>query len=66
MFNQENTLCFPKSFDSPNINLYNTKNINMIGHYKVRTENPCVPGSIPGGTTKKIESCRNAALFFVV
>ncbi len=20
-----------------------------------RTENPCVPGSIPGGTTKKIE-----------
>ena len=20
-----------------------------------RTENPCVPGSIPGGTTKKLE-----------
>ena len=31
-----------------------------------RTEIPCVPGSIPGGTTKKTESCRNAALFFVV
>ena len=22
-----------------------------------RTENPCVPGSNPGGTTKKIASC---------
>ena len=29
-----------------------------------RTENPCVPGSIPGDTTRK-ESCRNAALFFI-
>ena len=28
-----------------------------------RTENPCVPGSIPGGTTLKSESCRNATLF---
>ena len=27
-----------------------------------RTENPCVPGSIPGGTTAK-ESYRNVALF---
>ena len=27
-----------------------------------RTENPCVPGSIPGDTTKK--SCRDAALFY--
>ena len=30
------------------------------------TENPCATGSIPGGITKKTESCRNAALFFVV
>ena len=28
-----------------------------------RTENPCVPGSIPGGTTAK-ESYRNVALFW--
>ncbi|WP_302067925.1 hypothetical protein, partial [uncultured Duncaniella sp.] len=24
-----------------------------------RTENPCVPGSIPGGTTSKIAKCLN-------
>ena len=30
-----------------------------------RTENPCVPGSIPGGTTLKIrELQQNVALFF--
>ena len=29
-----------------------------------RTENPCVPGSIPGGTTWKSESYRNVTLFF--
>ena len=29
-----------------------------------RTENPCVPGSIPGGTTQK--PCRNAGLFWFV
>ncbi len=28
-----------------------------------RTENPCVPGSIPGGTTE--ESQRNLTLFFL-
>ena len=29
-----------------------------------RTENPCVPGSIPGGTTKKRDAI--ASLFFMV
>ena len=29
-----------------------------------RTENPCVPGSIPGDTTSESESCRNVTLFF--
>ena len=29
-----------------------------------RTENPCVPGLIPGGTTWKSESYRNVTLFF--
>ena len=28
-----------------------------------RTENPCVPGSIPGGTTL-LESCNDVTLFF--
>ena len=32
-----------------------------------RTENPCVPGSIPGGTTKKIKQLsEKIAAFFVV
>ena len=31
-----------------------------------RTENPCVPSSILGGTTRKAGSYRNVALFFVV
>ena len=30
-----------------------------------RTENPCVPGSIPGDTTSESESYRNVTLFFV-
>ena len=30
-----------------------------------RTENPCVPGSIPGGTTAK-ESYRNVTLFWFI
>ena len=30
-----------------------------------RTENPCVPGSIPGDTTLKSESYRNVTLFFL-
>ena len=30
-----------------------------------RTENPCVPGSIPGGTTKK-ELLIRVTLFFVI
>ncbi|CEN52702.1 hypothetical protein CCAN11_2490038 [Capnocytophaga canimorsus] len=30
-----------------------------------RTENPCVPGSIPGGTTDK-KSCLNLDSFFVL
>ena len=35
-----------------------------------RTENPCVPGSIPGDTTKitkseSKKSCSNATLFFI-
>ena len=31
-----------------------------------RTENPCVPGSIPGGTTlKETESYSDVALFFI-
>ena len=42
MFNQENTLCFPKNFDSPGINPYNVKNIH-----------PCAPGLVFGGVTKK-------------
>ena len=29
-----------------------------------RTENPCVPGSIPGDTTSESESYRNVTLFF--
>ena len=29
-----------------------------------RTENPCVPGSIPGDTTSEKESYRNVTLFF--
>ena len=28
-----------------------------------RTENPCVPGSIPGGTTKKTQSDRGCVFF---
>ena len=32
-----------------------------------RTENPCVPGSIPGGTTENKEVCRNArCTFFLI
>ena len=30
-----------------------------------RTENPCVPGSIPGGTTK-IKQLQKCSCFFVV
>ncbi len=29
-----------------------------------RTENPCVPGSIPGGTTSQ-KPCKNARLFYL-
>ena len=31
-----------------------------------RTENPCVPGSIPGGTTKKIPSFHLGFFFSIV
>ena len=31
-----------------------------------RTENPCVPGSIPGGTTKKSEQNCSDFLFFIL
>ena len=43
-----------------------TKNAGAIAQLvEQRTENPCVPGSIPGGTTLR-ESYRDVALFFVV
>ena len=42
----------------------NGKNGVIAQLVEQRTENPCVPGSIPGDTTSKSESCRNAALFF--
>ena len=29
-----------------------------------RTENPCVPGSIPGGTTKKTSIIRSLFLYY--
>jgi hypothetical protein len=30
-----------------------------------RTENPCVPGSIPGGTTLQIKQLQQVTAFFV-
>ena len=30
-----------------------------------RTENPCVPGSIPGGTTEKTDSGKGQSLLFL-
>ena len=30
-----------------------------------RTENPCVPGSIPGGTTKKTQSNHDCVFFII-
>ncbi len=30
-----------------------------------RTENPCVPGSIPGGTTEKTDSEKGQSLLFL-
>ena len=30
-----------------------------------RTENPCVPGSIPGGTTKKTQSNHDCVFFYL-
>ncbi len=50
--------------------------VSLVKHFLVgaiaqlveqRTENPCVPGSIPGGTTLCEESCTySMALFFVL
>ena len=41
-------------------------NINRVTIAIFRTENPCVPGSIPGDTTSESESCSNVTLFFVL
>ena len=41
-------------------------NINRVTIAIFRTENPCVPGSIPGDTTSESESYRNVTLFFVL
>ena len=42
----------------------NGKNGVIAQLVEQRTENPCVPGSIPGDTTSKRESYRNVTLFF--
>ena len=39
-------------------------NINRVTIAIFRTENPCVPGSIPGDTTLKIRELQNVTLFF--
>ena len=44
-----------------NFALANKPNGAIAQLVEQRTENPCVPGSIPGGTTAR-ESCSNAAL----
>ena len=50
--------------------LCNRKRENNVGAIaqlvEQRTENPCVPGSIPGGTTGKSESYKSVALFFYI
>ena len=42
----------------------NEKNGVIAQLVEQRTENPCVPGSIPGDTTSEKESRRNVTLFF--
>ena len=42
----------------------NGKNGVIAQLVEQRTENPCVPGSIPGDTTSEKESYRNVTLFF--
>ena len=54
-------ICTIKNFALP----LHTQNHGAIAQLvEQRTENPCVPGSIPGGTTWKSESYRNVTLFF--
>ena len=43
----------------------NEKNGVIAQLVEQRTENPCVPGSIPGDTTSEKESYRNVTLFFL-
>ena len=43
-----------------------TKNGALAQLVEHRTENPCVPGSIPGGTTKKTLIFRNEGWRFSV
>ena len=60
-------LCNPKRKERYFTELQVRKILGAIAQLvEQRTENPCVPSSILGGTTRKSESCRVAALFFVV
>ena len=63
----------PKPLHSPKVSLPlqpRKRNNGAIAQLvEQRTENPCVPGSIPGGTTfKKKRLCQNAGTtsFFIV
>ena len=64
-FNQEDTLCFPKSFDQQSCSNVKMMNINRVTIAIFRTENPCVPGSIPGDTTLKIRELQKCDSLFL-
>ena len=42
-----------------------TKNGAIAQLVEQRTENPCVPGSIPGGTTENLSRSNSIEVFFV-
>ena len=55
------------TFAIPNENnAFETQNSGAIAQLvEQRTENPCVPGSIPGGTTKNLSRSNSIEVFFI-
>ncbi len=45
---------------------HQNKNGAIAQSVEQRTENPCVPGSIPGGTTKKGDFAEKSSLLFTL
>ena len=56
------------TFAIPNENnTFETQNLGAIAQLvEQRTENPCVPGSIPGGTTKNLNRSNSVEVFLVL